>query len=385
MAPAYFDYLAGSQLGALAHLRFGRARDATPAELNQYRAVGMTALADLRMTSATTFSGPGIDYDTDDDNLIEINTLDQLNAIRWGLDGNGVPASTDATSYFAVFPLPVAGMGCRTTCLGYELVQTLDFNDDASYADTGHKAAWTTGSGWAPIGSGQRVLTDGSHYIRASFQAVFEGNNHTIRNLYLNRHYTSDASVELFGSVIGGAGTIRNLVLVGGSITATSTSGYLRGGGLVGYSSGPISASYATGAVSADTSRSDTAHAGGLVGVVGTDSRVSASYWDTETSGQAMSADGAGQTTGALQTPGGYTGLYADWNLDVAGDGTTDDPWHFGTACEYPALQIDCNGDGTATWQEFGAQRAIACGPTVTPTATPTVPTATPTTTPTAT
>ena len=53
-----------------------------------------------------------------------------------------------------------------------------------------------------------------------------------------------------------------------------------------------------------------------------------------------------GQTTTALQTPTGYSGIYADWNVDLDGDTRTDDPWDFGTASQYPALSVDFDGDG---------------------------------------
>ena len=51
VAPASFDYAAGSELGALTRLWLGE-RDATAAELAAYRAVGLTALTDLRLPSA---------------------------------------------------------------------------------------------------------------------------------------------------------------------------------------------------------------------------------------------------------------------------------------------------------------------------------------------
>ncbi|MCY4557737.1 MAG: fibronectin type III domain-containing protein, partial [Chloroflexi bacterium] len=76
-------------------------------------------------------------------------------------------------------------------------------------------------------------------------------------------------------------------------------------------------------------------------GLVGFDrSRVSASYWDTETSGLATSAAGTGKTTAELQEPAGYTGIYANWNEDLDGDGSDDDPWDFGTSCQYPVLKF---------------------------------------------
>ena len=54
------------------------------------------------------------DYDDDNNNLIEIRTLAQLNAMRYDLDGNG--AADDAANnaaYAAAFPFPVATtLGC---------------------------------------------------------------------------------------------------------------------------------------------------------------------------------------------------------------------------------------------------------------------------------
>ena len=50
--------------------------------------------------SATT------DYDTDDDGLIEINSLAKLDAIRYDTDGDGTTSTADATAYSTAFPIP---------------------------------------------------------------------------------------------------------------------------------------------------------------------------------------------------------------------------------------------------------------------------------------
>ena len=84
--------------------------------------------------------------------------------------------------------------------------------------------------------------------------------------------------------------------------------------------------------------------------------RVTASYWDTETSGLTRGGGGAGRTTAALQEPTGYTGPYAAWDVDVDGDGVSDAPWDFGAPGAYPALSVDADGDGAATWRELGLQ-----------------------------
>ena len=89
---------------------------------------------------------------------------------------------------------------------------------------------------------------------------------------------------------------------------------------------------------------------------LGLTARITTSYWDTDTSGQTASAGGVtGQTTTALQTPTGATGIYSTWDTDR---------WHFGTTSQYPVLKADFDGDGTATWQEFGYQ--LRAGPALT-------------------
>ena len=50
---------------------------------------------------------------------------------------------------------------------------------------------------------------------------------------------------------------------------------------------------------------------------------VTASYWDTETSGQTAgvgdgdAAGAQGRTTAQLQSPIGYTGIYSTWDEDL--------------------------------------------------------------------
>ena len=113
-------------------------------------------------------------------------------------------------------------------------------------------------------------------------------------------------------------------------------------GGLVGTLTGDLWRSYSTGRVTGDSA------VGGLIGH--TDSsrnRIVQSYWDTATSGVTASAGGEGKTTAQLQSPTGTTGIYSEW---------WDQRWDFGTSGQYPVLETDMDGDGTATWQEFGPQ-----------------------------
>ncbi len=145
-----------------------------------------------------------------------------------------------------------------------------------------------------------------------------------------------------------------------GSVTASYATGDPRGdedvGGLVGLNEGTITASYATGAPSGGSL------IGGLVGNVGAafqTTDITDSYWDSTTSGQGGTGIGVGKTTAELKEPTGYTGIYEDWN-DLNNDDTVDATtyWDFGTGQNYPALRSDMDGDGQATWQEFGFQRS---------------------------
>ena len=81
------------------------------------------------------------------------------------------------------------------------------------------------------------------------------------------------------------------------------------------------------------------------------------SYWDTQTSGRSTSDDGIGLLSRQLKRPVAYATIYENWNVDLDGDpDTNDDPWDFGGPRDYPLLKVDFNGDGEATWQEFGDQ-----------------------------
>ena len=219
--------------------------------------------------------------------MIPINTLEQLNAMRLDLNGDGeADDAADAATYAAVFPDVEYAEGKYA---GYELARNLDFQDDASYSDaTANKATFggtSTAPGWTPIG------TEG-----APFTSTFDGGEHTITNLYINTSanggiglFGIDDRLGLFGTVnetirnvgivnpnvtggrgvqIGGLAGVQN----GGTISACYVSGAtLRGGniaaigGLAGrQAGGTISACYVSGATL--TGRDDVA-IGGLAGV----------------------------------------------------------------------------------------------------------------------
>ena len=185
----------------------------------------------------------------------------------------------------------------------------------------------------------------------ASVGGLVGQNTGTITDSYFN------------GNVNGGNGPTGGLVgqnyssgrITGGHATGR-VSGYQTVGGLVGFSStsATITNSYATSRVTGDytvgglvgSSKDSTitdsyaigsvtgSGSGGLVGHTYGGNVISASYWDTQTTGQTSSADSedsAGKTTAELQTPTSASGIYATWDADV---------WDFGTSSQYPVLKV---------------------------------------------
>ena len=217
--------------------------------------------------------------------------------------------------------------------------------------------------GWNGVSSGDSISAS-----RASGNVTGSGervgglvglSEETIRTSYATGAVTGARSV---GGLVG---------RLAGAIITSYASGDVSGsgdaaGGLVGTSNSGSSAtptassvlaSYATGSVSGGATNS-----GGLIGVAQAPSGTrpgpsfTDSYWDTERSSRSIGvgsddadADGSiggaetatsgvtGQTTSALQTPTGYTGIYANWNI-AAGD-----PWDFGGGTDDPELRAPPN------------------------------------------
>ena len=340
------------------------------------------------------------DYDTDDDRLIEVDSLAKLNAIRYDLNGDGLQGTVGApdwTIYTTAFPSPASGQcddpattGTTETCNGYELTADLTFPSSGQF------------STWTPLGG----FWDG----------IFNGNGHTLSNM-------NSTAGGLFGE-LGGTGVVRYLGLVnptvetttgsyigplaaqtdsasqisatfvrGGSVRTAHTSGNAYVGGIVGRLQGTMRASYSSAAVGTSGSRSDSyigglvgtlengsviasyaygpasgsgsnVFVGGLLGVTNAGATVTNSYCDRTASGQNACIGAVGsfggsapaRTSSELKRPTGYTGDYSGWNQNVDGASGADDPWDFGTRRDYPLLKADRDGDGTRTWEEFGGQ-----------------------------
>ena len=176
-----------------------------------------------------------VDIDKDGDGLIEICDLEGLYEMRYVPDGSGYTTSTTAG---------INRTGCSSTCTGFELTRNLDFSDDGSYRTPANRVIYTVNNaddtGWEPIGTSSNP-----------FNARFEGNEHTISNLRINR---SMDNIGLFG-VTDTATDIADIGLLNVRIIGGTSVG-----GLVGDNSGSITQSYATGSVRG------TNLVGGLVG-----------------------------------------------------------------------------------------------------------------------
>ena len=129
------------------------------------------------------------DIDIDNDGLIEIYYLEDLDAVRYQLDGTGYR------------PTPLAEaitLGCgldnNGVCRGYELMRNLDFSNDSSYNSTTNKIIWQpnegrSNPGWIPIGS-----TDAT---ASTTTMIFDGNGYAVSDLYQN----INAYSGLFGNI----------------------------------------------------------------------------------------------------------------------------------------------------------------------------------------
>jgi hypothetical protein len=236
----------------------------------------------------------------------------------------------------------------------YKLIRDID----ASETET-----WNNGQGFNPVG------TYDVEQANSEFTGSFDGQNHTISNLSINR---DDDYVGLFGA-IGAGGEVKNVGVINVNITGNNgvgglvgenqgtvsnsystgnVSGYSDVGGLVGVNSnGTVSNSYSKGNVSGEFYEvgglvggndegnisnsystgnvTGEADVGGLVG--GNSGTVSNSYWDKDSTGQSSSAglpDSNGLTTSEMQ------GSSASSNMNFEFTST----WSTVTG-DYPELQ----------------------------------------------
>ena len=192
--------------------------------------------------------------------MIEICYLEDLNAIRYQLDGSGYKTNTTATKI-----TNGCAEGGAAVCIGYELMRDLDFATTQSYINVAsNRVAWTMDNfdtandvGWDPIGTFRNNDECGTGG-RDCFSGILEGNGNRIFNLQINR---DAGDLGLFAV---NSGSIRNI-----GLSALEIEGLARSGGLVGSNEGTIMNSNVSGQF-----RMRGINVGGLVGLNRTDSAI---------------------------------------------------------------------------------------------------------------
>jgi hypothetical protein len=309
-----------------------------------------------------------VDYDLDNDGLIEVNDWADLNEIRNNLSGTSIYGNS---------------AGCPATgCNGFELTADLDFDTNGDGLLDASDAYWNGGAGWVAIGTSSTPFT-----------ATFEGNGHVIRNLMIKRYdsryqglfgYTLNANLRNLGlkgqwTYIVGENYVGGLA--GAALTSSISGCYFIGvvkgvrgdsglggtGGLVGYGAGSsIVASFSTGSVSAN---------GGYIGgLVGAGAKLRAVFSTAKVSGFEV-------VGGLMGAEGGITSSYATGKVTVnpqwqagglvgdrggvlnsywARDSTGQDSPSYGTAVSLAQLQCPTAADdircanGTILYQGWG-------------------------------
>ncbi len=281
-----------------------------------------------------------MDIDDDNDGLIEICYLEDLDAIRYQLDGTGYTTSTGAMKITA---------GCPNTgCKGYELARDLDFNDNGSYRNvSANKSKWTTGEGWQPLGNGNRVNYRNPN--NDPFKATFEGNGHTLSNLMINRPSTN--YVGMFSYIESTSTKITNVGLLNVNVEGRSLVG-----GLVGENSGTITNSYATGSVEGQY------NVGGLVGrnlVVGNSATITItnSYATGSVEGQHNVGGLVGENwNGGNSATITITNSYATGDVEGTYDvgGLVGENWNDGSSATITITNSYATGDVEGTYDVGG-------------------------------
>lgn len=161
------------------------------------------------------------DIDRDNNGLVDIDSLAKLNAIRFQLQGHGLKLTEEADMSTQGCPFVIIKRKSQPLCHGYELTKDLDFDSNGDGKLDAQDTYWNVDS----KGNGQGWLPIGEKY--APFSALFQGNGHVIKNLYINR--PNGYSVGLFGETANAS--IQKIGLVGklGAITGKYKVGSLIG------------------------------------------------------------------------------------------------------------------------------------------------------------
>ncbi len=238
--------------------------------------------------------------------------------------------STD-TNYIGLF---------RNVDGGNALIKDLGLIDP--HVDAGTSALWYGGQ---YIGSLVGLLSDDGTISNCYAEGGSVSGNENVGGLVGALNKGTITNCNATGNVsgnrdVGGLVGYNYVATITNCYATGSVSGFSRVGGLVGYNRrGSISSSYSTGMVNLEY------NVGGLVGLDDEEGvRITASFWDIETSGRATSAGGTGLTTAQMQDINTF--LNAGWDfVDEAKNGT-EDIWWILEGWGYPRLYWEPIEDG---------------------------------------
>ncbi|HRH78103.1 MAG TPA: hypothetical protein PK129_12190, partial [Cellvibrionaceae bacterium] len=120
------------------------------------------------------FNTGKLDADSDSDGLIEVHSLQELDAIRFSSQGAGRVLGAGAKADSSGCPVVIYQGRRQLRCRGYELTGDLDFDTNQNGVFDEQDAYWNQGAGWQPI---------------AFFSGEFNGNGFQIHNLYEHNNY----------------------------------------------------------------------------------------------------------------------------------------------------------------------------------------------------
>jgi hypothetical protein len=191
---------------------------------------------------------------------------------------------------------------------------------DANVTATAHVGALVGASLGTVSNSYSTGSVAGDNYIGG----LVGSNGGTVDNSYSTGDVTADTTAG--GLVAENTGTVSNSYSTG-DVTADAGAG-----GLVANNGGTVTNSYATGSVAADD------YPGGLI-AYSNEGTASASFWDTETSGQPSSDGGTGETTAEMKNIATFSD--AGWSIVAvtnSGMRNSSYTWNVVDGATYPFL-----------------------------------------------
>ena len=293
-----------------------------------------------------------MDYDIDDDGLIDIRTHAQFLAMDEDRNGDGNPdAGQDAAKWNAAFPNPATGRGCRSVdhdndamtaevpqCNGYEMLNDLDF----------------TGRSFTPI------AWRGFPWGVYNYNAIFKGNGYRVIRPLFSPPALSDRQGRgkaVFNG-IGSNGRVEGLGVVSPDWQSAGT-GAIWDGGIVGVVQGTVIGSYVVG-MDANIARNAN-YTGGLAGRVESGGLVVNSYAVTR-------AGWPGQNAGGLV--GQFTNGSSCRNSYFSGENRGSTGGLLARTRQVNSTITNCVGDTTTdsntghVWQFASAQQNMDFGAT---------------------